>query len=133
MQLPRFAVHDWLVGPEAHEGAWIVLDLGLLVVIRGCFANRNATPFVGGQFWRPTATLSWLIPGGIGSEVRLRGQIGGDPVLPDGPGFIRTRPALNTLVRNEWIEVERTVAETRIRLGSNARELANSETDVTGS
>ena len=62
VQLPRFAVHDWLVGPEAHEGAWTVLDLGLLVVIRGCFANRDATPFVGGQFEETDGDLVLVNP-----------------------------------------------------------------------
>jgi hypothetical protein len=50
VQLPRFAVHSWLVGDEAHEGAWTRMDIGLLVGLLGAFENRDPSLLVGARF-----------------------------------------------------------------------------------
>jgi hypothetical protein len=36
---------------------------------------------------------------------------------------VRVRPALASLARNKWIEVEQTVGDLRIRVGRRARKL----------
>jgi hypothetical protein len=45
----------------------------------------------------------------------------------DGNGGIKVRASLVALARNNWLEVEQTVAEIRIRLGKNAKELRSPE------
>jgi hypothetical protein len=54
-------------------------------------------------------------------EDRLSGQLGGSPFDDGGGGFIRLRPALSTLVRNNWFEIEQTVGELTIRRGERAK------------
>ena len=66
-------------------------------LLRGRHARRIARLI-------PLAKLQ--VPGGL--------PIAGSP-LEDGSGFVRARPALATLARNRWFEVEQTVAELRIR------------------
>jgi len=39
VQLPRFVY--WLVGDEARDGAWSLMDLGLLAGILGAFAKTR--------------------------------------------------------------------------------------------
>lgn len=122
VQLPRFAVHSWLVGNEAHEGARSLMDRGLLAALLGAFANRDASLIVGARFDEEGDDLTLVVPGGIGSGIQFHGRIGGSP-LEQGSGFIRARPALATLARNGWFTVEQTVSEMRIRRGERARSL----------
>jgi hypothetical protein len=108
VQLPRFAVHSWLVGHEAHEGAWSLMDLGLLAALLGTFANRDPSLIVGARFDEEGDDLTLVVPGGIGSSIHFHGRIAGSP-LEGGSGFVRGRPALTVLKRNRWLEVEETV------------------------
>ena len=105
------------------------MAVAVLVAVLSCFANRHAGLFVVGRFEAEADRLTLVVPGGIGADLRMHGKNAGSP-LEEGSGHVRVRAALATLARNKWIEVERTVAETRIRLGSNARELTASQTDV---
>jgi hypothetical protein len=120
VQLPRHAF-TWLVGESGRDGHWTLMDVALLVGILGAFANDEPSIFVGGRFGGEQDDRTLVVPGGIGSTLRLHGRIAGDPF--DEAGHIRIRPALATLARNRWIEVERSTAELRIRLGDRAREI----------
>ena len=119
IQLPRF-VFRWLVGDEAREGAWTLMDLGLLVGLLGAFENRDPSILVDAHFEEQDDEVTLVVPAGTGSQMRFDGLIAGSP-LEDGSGFIRGREALAVLVRNEWFEVAQTVAELRIRLGERAK------------
>lgn len=122
VQLPRF-VFGWLVGGAARDGAWSLMDLGLLAGILGAFANDDPRLFPGGRFEGEGDDRVLVVPGGVGSDLRLHGAIAGSPVETGGSGHIRVRHALSVLVANKWVEVEQTVAELRIRLGERARKL----------
>jgi hypothetical protein len=61
-------------------------------------------------------------PPDIGTQLRMHRPIAGSPI-EDGSGHVRVRPALATLHRNKWVEVEQTVAELRTQLGERARKL----------
>jgi hypothetical protein len=76
MRCEKCVCHRWLVDNGALAGNWTLPDVGLLVVILGAFANRDATPFIDGRFEETEGEPVLVIRGGIGSEVRLRGQIG---------------------------------------------------------
>jgi hypothetical protein len=52
----------------------------------------------------------------------LFGRVAGSPI-EDGSGHVRVRPALATLHRNKWVEVEQTVGELHVRLGERALKL----------
>ena len=121
MQLPRF-VFRWLVGPEAHDGAFSLADLGLLAALLGAFANEDPSLIVGARFDQE-GELTLVVPGRIGQGIQFHGKIAGSPI-EDGSGFVRGREALAVLVRNEWFEVEQTVAELRIRVSERARRLS---------
>jgi hypothetical protein len=95
--------------------------VGLLVGILGAFANDDPSPFVGARFEGHEDDRALVVPGGIGSDLRLHGRIAGRPM--DEAGHIRVRPARAILARNGWITVEPTVAELRIRLGERAVKL----------
>ena len=43
--------------------------------------------------------------------------------MEDGSGFVKVRSALATLARNNWLVVEQTVSELRIRRGERANKL----------
>ena len=120
IQIPRFAFR-WLVGDEARDGAWSLMDLGLLAALLGAFANDDPRLFVDGRFEGEGDDRALVVPGGVGA--RLHGQIAGSPIETDNSGHIRVRSALAVLQRNKWIAVEQTVAEMRIRLGERARKL----------
>ena len=64
--------------------------------------------------WRPAC---------VGADLRMRGKIAGSPLEADTSGHVRVREALRVLARNEWLTVEQTVAEIRIRLGERAKPL----------
>jgi hypothetical protein len=127
VQLPRFAVHSWLVGNEAHEGAWSLMDLGLLAALLGCFENDDPRPIVGARLEETDGEQTLVVPGGIGSTIQFHGRIAGSPI-EDGSGFIRVRQALAVLARNKWFEVEQTVGELRVRLGERAKKLPDAAT-----
>lgn len=122
VSLPRFAVHSWLVGAEAREGAWTLMDLGLLVGLLGAFENRDSSLLVGARFDDQDGELTLIVPAGTGSGMRFHGMIAGSP-LEGGSGFVRGHQALAVLVRNGWFTVEQTVGDLRIRLGEPARKL----------
>ena len=121
VELPRF-VYTWLVGAEARDGAWSLMDLGLLAALLGAFANDDPSVFVDGRFEGEGDDLTLVVPGGVGSDIRFHGRIAGSP-LEEGSGFVRARPALATLARNGWLRVEQTVFELRIRRGDRALKL----------
>jgi hypothetical protein len=125
VQLPRFVLR-WLVGPEAHDGAFSLADLGLLAALLGAFANEDPSLIVGARFDHEDE-LALVVPGGLGQAIQFHGKIAGS-ALEDGSGFVRGREALAVLVRNKWFEVAQTVAELRIRLGERARKLAEAAT-----
>jgi hypothetical protein len=115
-------VFRWLVGDEAREGAWTLMDLGLLVGLLGAFENRDPSILVDAHFEEQDDEVTLVVPAGTGSQLRFHGMIAGSP-LEDGSGFIRGREALAVLVRNRWFEVEQDVQEMRIRLGERALQL----------
>ena len=115
VQLRRF-VYSWLVGDEAHGGAWTLMDIGVLVAVLGAFANDDPAVFVGGRFEGTNDDRTLVMPGGIGADPRLFGKIAGSP-LEEGSGYVRVREALRTLTINKWIDTEQTVEELRIQLG----------------
>jgi hypothetical protein len=110
-----------LVGTRA---SWGVSEVGLLTVILLSFENQ--TPILkDGHFVEEDGELTLVAPQGLGSEIVLANRTQGS--TGDSNGYIRVRPALATLHRNGWLEVEQSVTETRIRLGKNARELRSPE------
>ena len=88
----------------------------------GAFANDDAAVFVGGRFEGEGDDRALVVPGGVGTDLRMHGQITGSP-LEEGSGYVRVREALRTLAVNKWIEIDQTVGELRIRLGERARAL----------
>jgi hypothetical protein len=123
VSLPEYVCHSWLVDYGALQGDWTLMDVGLLVAILGAFSNDEASVFVNGAFDGEGDERTLVVPAGIGSGVRMHGQIAGEPSDPESSGFIRVRSALKVLARNRWFEVEQTVGELRIRLGERARRL----------
>ena len=96
----------------------------LLVGLLGAFQNRDASIIVGARFEeKDDGELTLIVPGGVGSDLRLFGKVAGSPT-EDGSGHVRVRPALATLHRNKWLTVQQTVGEMRISLGEWARKLA---------
>jgi hypothetical protein len=96
------------------------MGLGLLTVILLSFENQ--TPILkDGHFAEENGELVLIGPQGTGSEITLVNRTQGSPY--DGNGGIRVRASLVALARNNWLEVEQTVSEIRIRLGKNAKEL----------
>ena len=76
---------------------------------------------MGGRFEGEGDDLTLVVPGGIGSDLRMNGKIAGSPVEDGGSGFVRVKSALAVLQRNKWVEYQQTVGELRIRLGERAR------------
>ena len=101
------------------------MDVGLLVAVLGAFANDDPSVFVDGRFEGEGDDRALVVPGGVGSDIRLHGKIAGSPIETDTCGHVRVREALRVLARNKWIEVEQTVGELRIRLGERARQLSD--------
>ncbi len=126
--LPRYAVHGWLLDDGAREGDWTLMDLGLLVAVLSAFENRDPAFFVGARFEGEGDERTLVVPGGVGSDIRLYGMIAGSSMASDGAGHVRVRTALATLARNDWIAVERSVSELRIRLGVRVLKLRESRT-----
>jgi len=119
--LPRFAF-TWLVGDEARDGAWRLMDLGLLAALLGAVANDDPSVLVGGRFEGEGDERTLEVAGaGVGSDLRMHGKIAGSP-LEDGSGHVRVKAALAVLARNQWLAVS-SVGETRIRLGERVRKL----------
>ena len=63
-----------------------------------------------------------MCPAGSAATCGCLGTLPGSP-LEDGSGHVRVREALCALALNEWIEIDQTVGELRIRLGERARNL----------
>jgi hypothetical protein len=123
VQLPRF-VFRWLVSDEAREeGAWSLMDVGLLVAVSGAFANDDASVFVDGRFDGDGDSRTLVAPGGVGADLRMFGRVAGSPI-EDGSGHVRVREALRVLAANRWVELDVSVSELRIRLGERARRLS---------
>lgn len=114
---------SWLVGDEAREAAWTLMDLGLLAALLGSFNNADPSLIVGARFEEEDGELTLVVPAGIGGEIKFHGRIAGSP-HEGGSGFIRAKSALASLKRNGWFEVEQTVGELRIRRGERARKLS---------
>jgi hypothetical protein len=127
VQLPRY-VFSWLVGDGGRNGDWALPDVAVLVAVLGSFTNEDASVFVGGRFEGEGKDRALVVPGGIGSDLRMHGTIAGSP-LENGSGHIRVRSALATLARNNWVTVEQTVGELRIQLGERARMLRAADAD----
>lgn len=120
-QSPR-VVFRWRVAESGRSGDWTLMDIGVLVAVLGAFANDDPSVFVGGRFEGKDGDRILFVPGGVGSDLRLFGKIAGSPP-EDGSGHVRVREALCALALNEWIEIDQTVGELRIRLGERARNL----------
>lgn len=78
-------------GREAHDGAWTLMDLGLLAALLGAFENRDPSLIVGACFEENEHSIL-CVPSGIGAEIRFHGRIVGSSI-GGGSGFIRTRNA----------------------------------------
>jgi hypothetical protein len=123
VELPRL-IFLWL--KTATDGNWSIMDVGALSALLLAFENADASIVAGGRFEAHDDDLVLIVPGGVGSDLRFARQLGGSPF--DDGGFIRLRPALVTLARNEWLVVEQSVAELRVRLGPRALELKKAKT-----
>jgi hypothetical protein len=88
----------------------------------GAFANHDPRLFVGARFEGEGADRTLVVPGGVGADLRMHGRIAGSPI-EDGSGHVRVRAALRVLARNDWLVVEQTVAELRVRRGERALKL----------
>ena len=100
------------------------MDVGALTVLLLAFENRDASIIRDARFEKEEGEPVLVIPGGAGANLRWHAGIGGNPVSdPDSSGFVRLRPALANLVRNNWFFAEATAAtdETKIRLGERAK------------
>jgi hypothetical protein len=110
----------WLTNAKNED--WTVMDVGVLAAILLAFANRDASIITDARVEEENGEPVLVIAGGVGSELRFTRGIGGSPVSdPESAGFVRLRPALSTLVRNGWLELEVAVGETRIRRGERAK------------
>jgi hypothetical protein len=124
IELPRY-VFSWLLAENNRDGAsWAISEIGLLATIM--FSFENQTPILkDGRFEDKDGELTLVGPWGTGSEVKLVNRVEGS--VHDGNGGIKVSASLVALARNNWLEVEQTVSEIRIRLGKNAKELRTPE------
>jgi hypothetical protein len=124
IELPR-TVFSWLVAEVNRDGAaWGISEVGMLAAILLSFENR--IPILkGGSFVEEAGELVLAAPWGMGSEVPLVNRVQGSTL--DGNGGVKVRSSLATLHRNNWLVVEQSVSEIRVRLGENARKLRNPE------
>ena len=67
------------------------MDLGLLVAVLGAFANDDPSVFVDGRFDGEGDDRALVVPGGVGSDIRLHGNIAGSPIETDKSGHVRVR------------------------------------------
>ena len=58
-----------------------------------------------------------------GADIRTFGRIAGSSVNTGASGHMRPWAAIHTPALNDWIVVERSVSELRIRHGERARKL----------
>ena len=56
------------------------MDIGVLVAVLGAFANDDPSVFVGGRFEGAGGDRTLLVPGGVGADLRMHGQITGSPL-----------------------------------------------------
>jgi hypothetical protein len=119
IELPR-TIFQWLLADNNRDGAsWAVSEIGLLATI--LFSFENQVPIIkDGRFVEEDGELVLIGPQGTGSEITLVNRTQGSPY--DGNGGIKVSASLVALARN-WLELEQTVSEIRIRLGKNAKEL----------
>ena len=118
-ELPRF-VFTWL--KDAKDGNWTVAHVGVLATLMLSFENRDASLIAGARFEEMEGEPVLVIPGGVGAQIGFSRSVGGNSFDATEAGFVRLRPALRDLVRNEWFVAEVTAAETRVRLGPRARQ-----------
>jgi hypothetical protein len=97
-------------------------------VILAVFENEDARLIANARLETVEETPVLVIAGGVGADLRFSGAIGGSPLGDSESGFVKLRPALRTLQRNDWLAIEQTAAETRVRLGPRALELKNPST-----
>jgi len=98
------------------------MDIGMLVAVLGAFANDDPSVFAGGRFDGEGDDRTLVVNAGIGADLRMHGKIAGSP-LEAGSGYICPREALRKLALNQWIVVDQTVSDLRIRLGARALKL----------
>jgi hypothetical protein len=91
--------------------------------VDACSGQTTTRPFVDGGFEGEGADRALVVPGGVGADIRLHGKVAGSPI-ENGSGQVRAREALRTLALNQWVDVEQTVGELRIRLGERTRRLS---------
>jgi hypothetical protein len=103
------------------DGAsWGISEVGMLAAILLSFENR--IPILkDGRFDEKDGELVLVAPWGMGSEVPLVNRVQGSTL--DGNGGVKVRSSLATLHRNNWLVVEQSVSEIRIRLGERAKKL----------
>jgi hypothetical protein len=100
--------------------SWGVSEVGLLTVILLSFENQ--TPILkDGQFIEDNGELTLVAPYGTGSQIRLTNHVEGSTLV--AAGGVKVGASLVTLRRNQWLVVEQTVSDIRIRLGKNAKAL----------
>jgi len=127
--LPRFAVHDWLLSETNRGGdSWSVANIGALAVLLSMFENENARLIANARLETVEGDPVLVIAGGVGAGLRFSGAVGGSPLGESESGFVKLRPALRTLQRNEWLVIEQSVSEIRVRLGPRALELKKPKT-----
>jgi hypothetical protein len=125
IELPRFACYSWL--RDDTDGRWTLADVACLVAFLAIFENKDPGLVANARLEELDGEPVLVIAGGIGSEFRFAGQIGGDSVDTSLSGHVRLRNALRTLSANRWLEIEATSAETRIKLGPRAKALGQAD------
>lgn len=78
------------------------MDLGLLAALMRV-RERRCAAVPGRPVRRGGDDGALVIPGGVGSDLRLFGKVAGSPI-EDGSGHVRVREALRVLVANRWVE-----------------------------
>ena len=126
VQLPR-EIWAWLTNAEqAHEDTCFGLaDVGVLYALWATFANDSTVLFPGSRFEGEGDDRTLVLPAMAGAEIRTFGRIAGSSVNTGASGHVRPWAAIHTLALNDWVEVERSVSEMRIRLGERARQLSD--------
>jgi hypothetical protein len=116
---------QWLTDPEqAHaEECFGLADVGVLYALLDTFANDSTELFPGSRLEGDGDDRTLAIPALTGADVRTFGRIAGSSLNTGASGQVRPWASINMLALNEWVTVERSASELRIRLGDRARKL----------
>jgi hypothetical protein len=120
--IPR-EVFVWLRNEKTGGEDWNVMVVGTLAALLLAFANRDASINDNARLVDDEDGPVIVVRGGVGEPMRFARGVGVYPFSDvDSSGFIRLRPALLTLARNDWLAIEVTAGETKLRLGQRAKE-----------